>query len=557
MARPVLAEKKTESAVAAAERILSRPNREATLFVLLLIGYCAYALLFIYRTSFVVDGERYFTLFDDAMISMRYAKNLAHGYGLVWNPVGERVEGFTNLLWVLYMALFHLLPIAASKVSLFIQLTAAGLLAVNLILVRKITRTLSDGSWFVSLAAVAFTAFYIPINTWSLQGMEVAVLTPLVSASILLTVRAVQNGRFTAWPYVLLGFGTVIRLDTVVCYLVVLLFSCLADHDNRRRQLLIGALILLLLLVTQTMFRIAYYGDPLPNTYYLKMTGYPLLLRISTGIFVTLTFIWKTNWLLFLLPFLFVLKRRSRFTVLLASFVVAQLLYSVYVGGDAWEGWGGSNRYVSVVMPAFFVLFAMSLESVVSALARGVEGSLLLPGMSVISAHRNVAKAALVFILLVSFNALNGPQTLPKWLLINRPLHSDENSDMVKAARAVKAITDDDATIAVVWAGAIPYFADRYAVDLLGKNDRTIAHQAAHVSKGIFKYTGFYPGHNKWDFGYSVGELRPDVVVQVTQPEALQPYLKAEYRQAEFDGTTLFLRDGSSHVLWERVTAAD
>jgi hypothetical protein len=48
------------------------------------------------------NGRVYFSLFDDAMVAMRCAWNLAHGYGLVWN-VGERVEGSTNLLMVLAM----------------------------------------------------------------------------------------------------------------------------------------------------------------------------------------------------------------------------------------------------------------------------------------------------------------------------------------------------------------------------------------------------------------------------------------------------------------------
>ncbi|HMJ10771.1 MAG TPA: hypothetical protein VK524_05155, partial [Polyangiaceae bacterium] len=43
------------------------------------------------------------TLFDDAFISFRYAQNLVHGRGLVFN-VGERVEGYTNFLWVLVLA---------------------------------------------------------------------------------------------------------------------------------------------------------------------------------------------------------------------------------------------------------------------------------------------------------------------------------------------------------------------------------------------------------------------------------------------------------------------
>ncbi|HCP45317.1 MAG TPA: hypothetical protein DIU15_04715, partial [Deltaproteobacteria bacterium] len=36
---------------------------------------------------------------DDTFISMRYARNLAMGHGLVFN-YGDRLEGYTNFLWV-------------------------------------------------------------------------------------------------------------------------------------------------------------------------------------------------------------------------------------------------------------------------------------------------------------------------------------------------------------------------------------------------------------------------------------------------------------------------
>ena len=39
---------------------------------------------------------------DDAYISLRYVKNLAHGEGLVFNP-GERVEGYSNFLWIVFL----------------------------------------------------------------------------------------------------------------------------------------------------------------------------------------------------------------------------------------------------------------------------------------------------------------------------------------------------------------------------------------------------------------------------------------------------------------------
>jgi len=76
-------------------RLLKLLKRNYSL-IIIIAGYCLYATAYIYRTSFIINGERYFCLFDDAMISMRYAHNLALGYGLVWNPGGEHIEGYTN-----------------------------------------------------------------------------------------------------------------------------------------------------------------------------------------------------------------------------------------------------------------------------------------------------------------------------------------------------------------------------------------------------------------------------------------------------------------------------
>jgi hypothetical protein len=57
-------------------------------FFLIITIFVVYAGLFIAKTSFIIGEERYFCLFDDAMISLRYGRNLAAGHGLVWNPGG-------------------------------------------------------------------------------------------------------------------------------------------------------------------------------------------------------------------------------------------------------------------------------------------------------------------------------------------------------------------------------------------------------------------------------------------------------------------------------------
>lgn len=67
--------------------------------------------VFIFRGGIHVAGRTIYCLFDDAMISMRYARHMSEGLGLVWNPGEAPIEGFTNLLWTLIMAGVHLLPV--------------------------------------------------------------------------------------------------------------------------------------------------------------------------------------------------------------------------------------------------------------------------------------------------------------------------------------------------------------------------------------------------------------------------------------------------------------
>ena len=85
--------------------------RKNWLLIGLLILFAIYMGVYIFQTSFISNGTRYFVLFDDAMISMRFAKNFAEGFGLVWNPGESPIEGYTNPLWVIFMAFFHLFHI--------------------------------------------------------------------------------------------------------------------------------------------------------------------------------------------------------------------------------------------------------------------------------------------------------------------------------------------------------------------------------------------------------------------------------------------------------------
>ena len=122
----------------------------------------------------------------------------------------------------------------------------------------------------------------------------------------------------------LLGAGTLVRPDMVVALAGLMLYHVFVDPSNRSRHLAWGASALVIFVGMQTTFRLWYLGQLLPNTYYLKMTGYPFYLRITRGTFVLAQFIWRFNPLLFVLPFL-LLVRRERQVGLLVWMVVVQM----------------------------------------------------------------------------------------------------------------------------------------------------------------------------------------------------------------------------------------
>jgi hypothetical protein len=290
-----------------------------------------------------------------------------------------------------------------------------------------------------------------------------------------------------------------------------------------------------------------YYGELLPNTFYLKVTGIPPLFRISRGVYVLLQFVWKSNALLFLLTGVLLLRRDSR-VWLLFWMVIAQTAYSVYVGGDAWEYWGGSNRYLCIVMPAFFILLSCALYEVTLAVTTSLD----------VDRFAAVMFAALVTFAIVNMDSIYGVGALAEALLIRPPLHSGdggENHQDVEQALLLRNVTTADATVAVIRAGTIPYFADRTGIDLLGKNDRYVAREPARLSKGLSGLVEWRPGHVKFDFAYSIGRLQPDVIVALrNRTDEAKPFLD-QYRGVLLGASCAYVRRTSRAILWNRLSS--
>jgi hypothetical protein len=470
-------------------------------------------LAFIAGTSFVIKSERYFTLVDDAMISMRYARNLAQGHGLVWNIGDAPVQGFTNLGWTVYMAFLHLFPFPASKISLAVMLTSALILLANIYIVYKIAETLARESKYAPALAAIVTAFYFPLVFWSLRGMEVGLLTLLINLALLLALS--KNNPISI--SLILALAILVRVDALVSSTVIAFYLLI---KNRRNVLPIIAVILSTFAVLY--FQKAYFGDLLPTTYYQKMTGYTLFTRIKHGLLMFNEFATRDILFLFLFPLaaLFFYREYSPEALLLPGIFLAQCAYSIYVGGDYAEPeTNAANRFITQGMPALIVLFGWMTSRVLSDLETA---------RAAIFKINPAVIVALLTLLMVSGEP---------WVM-----YSIDNAPLLKAdIRRVKLAlhiaqnTAPETVIAVHAAGQIPYYSNRRTIDLLGLNDPIIAKGPGNGE--------FYPGHNKWNYDYSIGQLQPDLIADNFTALAGYMHSNAQYQLLDSD---IYIRKDST-----------
>jgi hypothetical protein len=499
---------------AAASRGRRRVNSGLAVVLALFAAWSAW---FVLRTSFVVDGVRTFSLFDDAMISMTYARNLVEGHGLNWAPTGAPVEGFSNPLWTFAMVPVNALPVAREHRALLVQALAFLLLVANVVLVRRlVARHFSCGRGSTAptagLPAALLTAFYYPLDYWGLMGMETALQALLATAAVLLALDLACDGRPRhGLLFAVLAAAYLTRMDMTLLIVAVLAFVGLHGgfRAAERRSWLLGAAGLVLTVAGYQLFRWLYFHDALPNPYYLKMTGIPWLPRLLRGV-STLTDSLRANSLALAALAVGVLPRlrarpRWRLPALLVALYAA---YGVYVGGDAWEGRaeGRVSRFVVFLAPLVFALF----NAVLNEWSRYFAA--LRPRLR--AAATVAATATLLF--LVDGLWLSD-QAAANWKAVTvteAPLLVTSNQIVFRDLRDFQRQVRPRALVATCWAGIPAYFSDFRMIDLYGVNDRRVARESSAVALRPGNFIKYVPGHVKWDADYVLGERRPDALFQ-------------------------------------------
>jgi arabinofuranosyltransferase len=282
---------------------------------------------------------------DDAYISFRYARNLVDGHGLVFNPGHERVEGYTNFLWVVALASLHALGIPMEAAAL--SLSALASIALWACVAGLAWRLAGAGQRVWILLPLLLLALTRSVAVWSSGGLETRLFEALVVAGtfrLLIEDERLAGGARQVWPLAatLFALASLTRPDGLLvtaCAFAALAAWRARELAARARWLAASALAYAAPVGAHLAFRYLYYGAWLPNTYYAKVGG---RLWWGAGIDYLCAFaleygIWL--WLPFLVAGVVgLLRRRAALVPLLfGAVVLPHALYVASIGGDHFE----------------------------------------------------------------------------------------------------------------------------------------------------------------------------------------------------------------------------
>jgi hypothetical protein len=493
------------------------PRRDLVPFVLALAG-AAVCLVFLVVERRTLGGGLGWPL-DDSWIHLQFARNLAAGRGLSYNP-GELVTGSTAPLWTALLALMTALP---GSTLAWAQLLGALLYLAGVDAAWRLARELGLGRGLAALAgALTLGSGWL---VWSaLSGMEVPLFVFLSLWGLIVHLReraaeAADAGR--AVPPLapaILAVAALARPEGFLLLALAFVDRCLCFEAAaaglvwrrpRLARLAWGAALALCALAGTLLFYRLVGGTFLPTTYAAKGGALRSWLPNAQYVFTVVEILARTEPCMILLccggVAVLVARlgsRRDRGLLPGLWLVALPLVYSTLSPAGPKLLAGNFGRYYFPLIPVVVVMGALALDGAAGALGRGVSaGGARLP-------------AALVAAVLLLWPTL---ADLPdRALFYGRNLANVEDSD-VRAARWLAPRLPAAALLAVNDIGAFKYLLPNRVVDLAGISNPELRREVAAATAA----------GTPWDqaMAAAVARRRPDYIAIFP---AWMPHLEAQ-----------------------------
>ena len=291
---------------------------------------------------------------DDAWISVRYAENLAAGHGLVWNPGGDPVEGYSNPLLVALEALAVAVGWSALGAARVIGVLC-GLGCVVLVYAQG-RHVVGETA---ARTAALLTGFSAPFALWSVGGLETTAVALVITAAVLELARP-DGGRpvLAGCVLALLPWLRPEGLAIALALAVLGEIGALRRKQSRRAALTRALAIAGIPLLSQAALELQRwlsFGHLLPNS---------VMYKVGTGdsLDVATKFFSQTG-LLLILALLGLALARGRQRLV----AVPPLVYLAGSVGalDSANGW---SRFLMPIWPQVAVLVAVTVVAAARAL---------------------------------------------------------------------------------------------------------------------------------------------------------------------------------------------
>ena len=412
---------------------------------------------------------------DDAFISFRYARNLAEGYGLVWN-IGERIEGYSNFLWTVCLVPAFWMDMDVVLYSYLLSLSA---FVCTLLCSWRIAFYVWK-DWRAGCLTVILLGTNFSFSSYATGGLETQFVTAWVMGSVWLLIcwskSKMQGWMLGAAMTSACAFMT--RMDAILLLVplwMVVIYN--AWCANRRRDLMVPGFVGVGMVLTWLLWRYAYYGAWVPNTALIKISGYGMWMRgmAYIGLFYSIY-----GYVLvgpFCLKSFFLKARDEPIVGSLICVVVLWHLYVISIGGDFME--------FRMLMPSLPLVLAL-LSGGILAMRRW---QVVLAGLMICSIVQGTLKWDIPCV--ETKHELR--QHVASW------------KDVADVLNAVLKTDKDYVKIGVTAAGVIPFYTGMPALDLLGLNDRDVAISGDQIPS-LTSWLGQWPGHIKMAQGKQVLE---------------------------------------------------
>lgn len=403
---------------------------------------------------------------DDAFISFRYAANLAAGQGLVFNP-GEPVEGYTNFLWTLGLAGILALggdPLLASVIGG--MAASGGMLVVAWRLGARI-----DGPR-AALVAPALMAVNAPFALEAVQGLETTLFALFGLAALHRMALEIEEEERLPLSAALLALAALTRPEGVLIFGLLSGARVLTARPSTRigwKNLLLGWAFFAAVVCAHEAFRLLYYGQPLPNTFYAKTGGGLAQLERGLDYLGRLARQQPIFTAAALLGLASMGQAHRAIHRLIFALIVGYLAYVAAVGGD----FKVTGRFIVPILGAAAVAAQRFALDVASRGPKALLAAGLVLALDARPMHRRMVEEA-------TFRA----QVMEDRLAVGAWLRGQFPADTLLAIHS---------------SGTIPYVTGFPTIDMWGLSDLAIAHrEMPKMGEGM-------AGHEKTDFEYVFG----------------------------------------------------